>query len=350
MRPRHFPWIPDSYMSCVSIAYSDGRKPRTWLFEHDDLPEDAPTHRECLDEIQMELDNAKRIVAHNLKFDLHWLSHYGIDYSKPKLYCTMLGEYLVRGQRKQEGIDLATLSKEYNIGNKLDKTKLYWDAGYDTCEIPLHILIPYCERDAINALLIFTKQVQKIKELRLERLVALEMEALSAIQWMEETGMNVDSALLERYNREYLERLDELSIELAQTLGIENPRSGDQLSKGLFGFDGEDGLFDPKKYKIDPLKKAGFYSTDVANLSKLKGSSQLQKRVLHLLKEQSRVSQLQSTYFKSLQKHAGEDGIVHQNINQAITRTGRTSCSRPNLQNVPRGNTGPVKQCFTTRF
>jgi DNA polymerase-1 len=262
----------------------------------------------------------------------------------------MVGEYLIRGQRKQEGIDLHTLSQSYNLPAKQDKTKLYWDAGYDTNEIPLNILLPYCDRDALNALLIYYKQIRMIDNLGLGVLASLEMETLRSLQEMEQHGMSIDSVLLDAYDVEYLSRLEELSSELANSLQIENPGSGEQLSKGLFGFEGKEGVFDPTKFKIDKIKKVGVYSTDVANMSKLRGSNPTQKRILELLNEHSRVKQLQSTYFKGLKKHLCDGDILHQSINQSVTRTGRTSCSRPNLQNVPRGNTGPVKMCFITRF
>jgi DNA polymerase I-like protein with 3'-5' exonuclease and polymerase domains len=100
---------------------------------------------------------------------------------------------------------------------------------------------------------------------------------------------------------------------------------------------------------IDETKKDGVYETNVVALSKLKPKTPMQKEVVTLLFERSRLAQMKSTYFDGLLKVL-IDEYAHPNINQALTKTGRTSCARPNLQNQPRGNTGPVKECFITRY
>ena len=47
------------------------------------------------------------------------------------------------------------------------------------------------------------------------------------------------------------------------------------------------------------------------------------------------VSKLLSTYVDGYSSHIDDDDRIRPNFNQAVARTGRLSCSGPNLQNVP---------------
>jgi DNA polymerase-1 len=46
----------------------------------------------------------------------------------------------------------------------------------------------------------------------------------------------------------------------------------------------------------------------------------------------------------------GEDGIIHHNLNHAITKTARLSSSKPNMQNLPGKDKSEVRKMFISRF
>jgi DNA polymerase-1 len=171
----------------------------------------------------------------------------------------------------------------------------------------------------------------------------MEMEMLKCVADMEFNGMMLDIDKLARYNIIYGEELEELDGQLMEILGVENVNSSKQLGEELYK------IFDPEKFGIAELSSGG-YSTSMPEMLKLRGKTPEQKNILDLLRKRSRLSQLIKTYFKGLEKFVDESGAIHHSINQCVTVTGRTSCSRPNLQNVPRGNTGPVKECFLSRY
>jgi DNA polymerase I-like protein with 3'-5' exonuclease and polymerase domains len=56
------------------------------------------------------------------------------------------------------------------------------------------------------------------------------------------------------------------------------------------------------------------------------------------------------TFVNSIERGVGEDGVLHTQLLQAITSTGRLSSRDPNLQNMPRGLTFPVRQVFVSRW
>ena len=57
-----------------------------------------------------------------------------------------------------------------------------------------------------------------------------------------------------------------------------------------------------------------------------------------------------SNFVDGIANFVKPDGMLHVRLNQHITSTGRFSGSNPNMQNMPRGNTFPVKRVFVSRF
>ncbi len=55
-------------------------------------------------------------------------------------------------------------------------------------------------------------------------------------------------------------------------------------------------------------------------------------------------------HYKGMLTLVGPDGLIHPSINHTSTVTGRFSCSKPNLQNIPRADTSDVKKLFKSRF
>jgi len=383
--PHAFPWNEGHRIVSLHLATSD-KVIKSYVIDHDDMTDFVPRSR-LIKEIQQMFDKYKIIVAHNIKFDLHQLRSLGIDVSKHILYCTQVAEYLLNYQDKTIPLSLEETSKRYGITPKIDRVKTYWDAGVDTPSIPLDILIPYGEQDVINCLDIFYKQQPKIRELGMKQLFQVNMETVRVLQEMEWNGMLVDKPLMQQYSGEYGEKIQALSCEFKLLLESKIPElegipynlnSGDHLSVILYGgelkYDGKeqtervlkDGTI---KYgercakvgvktlglKFKPLPKtqtakAGFYQTDVQTLVQLKCTNKLQEKALEYIRELSRLEKLRGTYFDGMQKFIANDELIHHNLNQTVTVTGRLSCTQPNLQTIPRGATGPMKQIFISRY
>lgn len=71
--------------------------------------------------------------------------------------------------------------------------------------------------------------------------------------------------------------------------------------------------------------------------------STLEKHVGHPgvrdIMEAKRLGTAISNYYRPLSRATGRDGRVHASFSSTTTRTGRLSCSKPNLMNIPRGDT-----------
>jgi DNA polymerase I-like protein with 3'-5' exonuclease and polymerase domains len=57
-----------------------------------------------------------------------------------------------------------------------------------------------------------------------------------------------------------------------------------------------------------------------------------------------------SNFVEGISTFIKPDGLLHVRLNQHITATGRFSGSNPNMQNMPRGGTFPVKRVFISRW
>jgi DNA polymerase I-like protein with 3'-5' exonuclease and polymerase domains len=68
------------------------------------------------------------------------------------------------------------------------------------------------------------------------------------------------------------------------------------------------------------------------------------------LKRHNAVSSYLSSFVNGIRTYTKDTGFLHVGLTQHITATGRFSGRNPNMQNMPRGGTFPVKKVFVSRF
>lgn len=385
--PRHFPWVPGSFPVCLGMLNSLGER-KVWWFTHTELPiEDTRSYDDLAEEIKAELDRSDLIVAHNMKFENVWLSALNIDTINYQLFCTMVSEYLIRGQfgdltgSKKGRLGLNDLAARYGVHGKKDRVAEYWEVGYETDEIPIHILDEYVIQDCQIALTIARKQRVRLKELGMTKLAKVHNQLVKTLSDIEQNGMLLDRAMLTEFDGGYerdLEAIDRDIHELVELSPEWNIGSNEHISALLYGgsitVDGTETVerelkggriktyerkakitVEIKNLGFKPprgatTKKDGVYKTDSDTLSQLTSKNHTAMKVLGLLKEYALTSKQRSTYTQGLLERQGEDGYVHPSMNQTITSTGRMSSSNPNGQNFPRGSTSPIKKAFISRY
>ena len=57
-----------------------------------------------------------------------------------------------------------------------------------------------------------------------------------------------------------------------------------------------------------------------------------------------------SSFVEGISTYTKADGMLHVKLRQSTTATGRLSSTEPNMQNMPRGGTFPVKKVFVSRW
>ena len=109
-------------------------------------------------------------------------------------------------------------------------------------------------------------------------------------------------------------------------------------------------------FKLKPLgsewASEGGFSSDKDTIEQLieAGATGRAKEFLECLREYNAISTYLSSFVEGIRKNLRHDLLLHTNLNQCITATGRLSSTRPNLQNQPRESTFPIRRVFVSRF
>ncbi len=87
----------------------------------------------------------------------------------------------------------------------------------------------------------------------------------------------------------------------------------------------------------------------LGNIAKAKGMTDAAE-FLSKVRRLSAVDTYLSSFVEGIRTHTKSDGKLHVRLLQHRTQTGRLSGADPNMQNMPRGGTFPVKKVFISRW
>jgi DNA polymerase-1 len=145
----------------------------------------------------------------------------------------------------------------------------------------------------------------------------IEIPLCDILARMEIEGFPLNKDVLSTINKEYQNKLDDLTKEIYSLAGYEfNISSPKQVAELLY-----------TKLNLPHNKKE---STSVEVLNELSSLNP----IVPLIIEYRKYSKLISTYTSGLLAYLHEDNKIHTIFNQALTQTGRLSSSDPNLQNI----------------
>jgi len=259
----------------------------------------------------------KKIIGHNLKFDLNLVYQYGVKRITPFMD-TMILAWIIDADKK---VGLDALAKRY-----LDHTMISFKdtvkKGENFSSVSLEEASKYASEDAYITLKLYEVLCEKLwNEDILKEIRDVEIPFIDVLINMENRGINIDIEYFKMLEYEVEKKLKTLTEDIYKLAGEEfNINSTKQLGVILF-----EKLGLPAKKKT----KTG-YSTDESVLKKLAKDYEIAKKLL----EYRELFKLQSTYIKPLPKLA-QNNKIYTSFLQTGTATGRLSSKDPNLQNIP---------------
>ena len=319
---------------------------------------DNPEQDDILELIKMQFTpgwgGTREFIFHNAPFDLMVLNKYGIDLTGSDIFCTMTAAHLLDENQKK---GLKVLAKKYL---NIDDSDIMTFNEAASKGMHSNRFYNYAINDAIwtwNLYTIFKKMLayQDLESLFFN----IEMPFQFCLMDMKINGALIDANALKGLRlqtqnlKDKLERvmyeaggitMVDTTIKQPHSVGISflipskepsvNIDSPKQLADLLIKL----GVKLTEKTKPTKVHPKGLYSTAAGVLNKVAD----QHEFIKLLLEYRSVNSLMVKFLKPLPEHAQVDGRIRCNFHNTVAVTGRLSSSKPNLQQLPKDNTGPL--------
>lgn len=220
------------------------------------------------------------------------------------------------------------------------------DANYS--DLPAEMVEPYLEED-LDLTMMSNWKFGHVSTGSQRRVYEIESELIPNVVRMEQRGMMVDLKYCKQMSAEMKPRMLQLEKKLYDLAGVKfNINSRNQLDSVLRSM----GL-DTGAAGEDEVMKTG-----ISYMRAIEGHP-----FVDALMSWRQLHKIAGTYFEALQEQA-VDGIIHPSFwpfgqEKGGVKTGRFSCSEPNLQNIPAGqrsdnaevkeNKGLIRRAFVPR-
>lgn len=202
------------------------------------------------------------------------------------------------------------------------------ETGAFICKVPVSIAGPYAIGDVVRTGGIHIKLYPEMHERNFMDAYKRELRLMPILAESERRGVRINRAQLIADERVYSVFFEQVTQFIWSKIGIEfNIDSGAELARAL----------------LDSGRAAGLKRTATGRLStaraSLEGAVQ-DAELLLALRYRGALKTLLGTFMRPWIAMSEHDGRLHPSWNQVRgdeygTRTGRLSCSEPNLQNVP---------------
>jgi DNA polymerase I-like protein with 3'-5' exonuclease and polymerase domains len=270
----------------------------------------------------LEVLKKKDLVLHNAAFDLSFLGKMGLP--PVAAHDLLLISRLLTAGTKDDNALKDIAARE--LGITLDKSHQKDDWTGDLTADQL----AYAARDPRVTLDLYPKLAEKIREAGLEMVADIEHRALPAFQWLSAAAAPFDRAAWGVLTAEARREADDLRRRMDDAAP---PRDGTLIREGAWNWDS------PKDV-LEVLRALGFKDLEDTGDETL---ATIDHPLAAMLRDYRAAEKRVSAYGPAWLEHES-GGRIFAKWNQLGTDSGRSSCSRPNLQQVPRDPR--YRRCF----
>lgn len=270
-------------------------------------------------------------IAHNAKFDAKWVSHHlGVELGGT--FDTMLASQIIAAGDQDRRHNLAEVSR-YFLDIEVDKSEQVSDWAADELS---HSQIEYAAKDAATMIPLREKIVEKLQADGLIQVAKLEFDCVVPIASMELNGFYLDENLW----REQLENVKAQQEEIAMQL--QGMLAAGVAQGSLFGV--TEINLDSKKQVTDALINLGVPVPETTRGWQLQPLA-AEYPVVEKLIEYRRVAKSLTSFGENILEFINsQTRRIHSDFRQIGAPTGRFSCSKPNVQQIPHGE--EYRKCF----
>lgn len=319
-------------MEAVGISFCDGERSCYIDLWQDDKSSVTSTsgakENENYEDVCREIKGAlvcRLLIAHNFKFDYKCCIKF-LDFVPDSIFCSYVAAYLLDENLSSHSLD--NLAQYYFGTGKTAK----WDSFTDYHSEDFY---EYATVDAELAYRLYTLFSPRLVSDGLEHVFKIEMDFVPVAAEIEMTGILIDqqalSELQSTVELKLLECEDHLLKLVEKKANIQEGLFGQKFRVSPVNFNSTPQLvwcFQKLGLKLKEKTDKGAWSIGKSTLERLKGDE-----FIDTLTESKTLKKLYTGYILPCWEMIDEDGRIRPNV--GIVKTGRTSMSNPNLQQLP---------------
>jgi DNA polymerase I-like protein with 3'-5' exonuclease and polymerase domains len=267
----------------------------------------------------------KELVLHNAAFDLGFLARLGFTSTGTVHDTLLMARMAEAGGPHFHHCSLAACCARY-LSYPLDKTEQRSDWSRSLTPDQL----TYAARDVAVLVPLYRRLHTKIADAKMEDVLRLEERALPAFVWLAGAGVPFDRSAWDALAEEARHAADSLATRLDAVAPVQD------------GYLGMGGSWDwDSPHQVQAAFAAVGISLERTDEDHLAAVSH---PLAELLRQYRAARKRWSTYGTDWAQYAAADGRIYPHWNQLGSVAGRTSCSAPNVQQVPRDPR--YRRCF----